>query len=78
MSSSVDHAIERLRQMPEDRQDLLARLVLHEIEEDERWMSSTSANEDKLQRLVERILEADDRGECEPLDPDQLARFHDH
>jgi hypothetical protein len=72
VSSIVDHAIERLRQMPEDRQDLLARLMLHEIEEDERWMSSTSANEDKLQRLAERIFDADDRGECEPLDPDQL------
>jgi hypothetical protein len=72
MSTIVDHAIERLRQIPEDRQDLLARLVLHEIDEDEKWMRSTASNSDKLQGLVERILEADDRGECEPLDPDQL------
>ena len=25
--------------MPEDRQDLLARLMLHEIDEDEKWMN---------------------------------------
>jgi hypothetical protein len=72
MSDTLEHAIERLRQMPADRQDLLARLVLHEIEADERWLRSTESYADKLQGVVERVLEADDRGECEPLDPDQL------
>lgn len=68
----LEHAIERLRQMPEDRQDLLARLMLHEIEEDERWMLSTEVNAGKLRGLVQEVLEAEDRGECESLDPDQL------
>ena len=72
MSQILDQAIERLRQMPDDRQDLLARLMLHEIEEDERWMRSTASSAEKLQGLVKEVLEADDRGECEPLDPDQL------
>jgi hypothetical protein len=72
MSTIVDHAIERLRQMPEERQDLIARLVLHEIEEDERWMRTTDANADKLQGLVNRVLEDNARGECEELDPDKL------
>lgn len=72
MSNIVEHAIEQLRRMPEDRQDSLARLVLHEIEEDERWMRSTAANAGKLQGLVERVLESDGRGECEPLNPDAL------
>jgi hypothetical protein len=72
MSQILNHAIERLRQMPEDRQDLLARLVLHEIEEDERWLRSTEAIAGKLRGLVQEVLDADDRGECEPLDPDLL------
>jgi hypothetical protein len=72
MSNIVEQAIELLRQMPEDRQDSLARLVLHEIEEDARWTRSTDANAGKLQGLVERVIEADERGECEPLDPDKL------
>ena len=72
MSDTLEHAIERLRQMPADRQDLLARLVLHEIEADERWMRSTASNVDRLRGLVEEVLAADDRGECELLDPDQL------
>jgi hypothetical protein len=41
MTKTLQEAIERLQQMPEDRQDLLAKLMLHEIEEDEKWMRST-------------------------------------
>ena len=72
MTKSLEQAIERLRQMPDERQDLLARLVLHEIEEDERWTRSTESHADKLQGLVQDILEAERRGECELLDPEQL------
>ncbi len=72
MTKNLEQAIERLRQMPEEKQDLIARLVLHEIEEAERWMQSTEAHADKLQGLVDDIRQADRRGECEPLDTDKL------
>ncbi|BBO35951.1 hypothetical protein [Lacipirellula parvula] len=72
MTKTLQEAIERLQQMPEDRQDLLARLVLHEIDEDEKWAKSTAANVDKLRGLIGEVLQADSRGECEPLDPDRL------
>ena len=72
MTKTLEKAIELLRRMPEERQEAIARLVLHEIDEDEEWMRSTAAHSDKLQRLVDDVLEADRRGECEPLDPDQL------
>jgi hypothetical protein len=72
MSHLVEQAIERLRQMPEERQDLIARLVLQEIEDDERWMLSTDSNSEKLQRLIDDVIASDERGECETLDPDQL------
>jgi hypothetical protein len=72
MTKTLEQAIERLRQMPEDRQDAIARFLLQEIDEDERWMHSTEAHADKLKGLVVDVLEADRRGECEPLDPDQM------
>jgi hypothetical protein len=72
MTKTLQQAIDRLQQMPEERQDALARLMLHEIEEDERWARSTAAHADKLKSLVNDVLEADRRGECETLDPDQL------
>jgi predicted DNA-binding ribbon-helix-helix protein len=72
MTKTLEEAIERLKQMPEDRQDSLAQLLLHEIDEDERWRQSTANHTDKLQKLVNEVLEAERRGECEPLDPDNL------
>ena len=72
MTKTLEQAIERLRQMPADRQDSLAQLLLHEMEQDERWQRSTEAHEGKLRGLIDEVLEADERGECEPLDPDNL------
>ena len=72
MTKSLEEAIARLQQMPEDRQDLLARMVLHEIEEDEKWSRSTADHADQLQGLVADVLAADARRECETLDPDRL------
>ena len=72
MTDALKKAIERLEQMPEERQDMLARLMLHEIEEDERWIRSTESHAGKLKQLVDDVLDANRRGECEPLDPDQL------
>lgn len=58
MTDSLQKAISQLEQMPADRQDMLARLVLHEIEEDRKWTESTEAHSNKLQNLVEDILNA--------------------
>ena len=72
MTKSLEQAIERLQQMPEERQDAIAQLLLHEIDEEERWRESTAANAEKLQGLVNEVLEDDRSGKCEPLDPDNL------
>ncbi len=72
MTKSLEKAIERLQQMPADRQDALAALLVHEMDEDNRWSQSTAANEQKLRGLIGEVLAADRRGECEPLDPETL------
>jgi hypothetical protein len=72
MTNALQQAIERLKQVPQDRQDAIAALLLHELDEDERWTQSTNANADKLRVLVQDVLDANRRGECEPLDPNQL------
>jgi hypothetical protein len=72
MTKALQDAIERLKQAPEDRQDALAALLVHELEEDERWAKSTAAHSGKLQAFIQDVLDANRRGECEPLDADQL------
>jgi hypothetical protein len=65
MTKTLQEVIARLQQLPEERQDQLAQWVLLEIEEDEKWMRSTSENARKLRGLVDDVLAADNRGECE-------------
>ncbi|NOZ39369.1 MAG: hypothetical protein GXP24_03985 [Planctomycetes bacterium] len=72
MTDTLKKAIEQLQQMPEERQDSLARLVLHKIDQDRLWAQSTDAHAEKLGGLVDDILAADDRGECEPLIPNEM------
>lgn len=59
MTRLMEQAIERLRAVPETKQDQLARFLLNELEDDERWSRSTSEHETKLKNLVETVL-ADD------------------
>ncbi|HEX5472097.1 MAG TPA: hypothetical protein VFW73_09430 [Lacipirellulaceae bacterium] len=44
MSPALEDAIARLRQMPPERQDAFARLLLREIMADEQWMRSAAMN----------------------------------
>ena len=72
MTKALEEAIERLKRMPEDRQDSLAQFLMYEIEEDERWRTSTADHSGKLKEFVAEILDANRRGDCEELDVDSL------
>jgi hypothetical protein len=64
MTKAFQQAFERLQKAPADRQDALAALLLHEVDEDERWAQSTAANSEKLSGLARDVSGADRRGEC--------------
>ncbi len=72
MTKLMEQAIERLRAIPESQQDQLAQFLLQELEDDDRWATSTSRNESALGQFVKSILDDDARGCCEPLDVDKL------
>jgi hypothetical protein len=72
MTVLMEEAIKRLQAVPANEQDRLARFVLNELQQDERWAASTEANADRVQKLISDVLADDAAGKCEPLDPDQL------
>jgi hypothetical protein len=72
MTRLLEQAIERLRAMPESKQDQLAQFLMNELEDDERWSASTVQHEQKLKGLVDSVLADDSTGKNEPLDPDRL------
>ncbi len=68
MTRLLEQAIERLRTVSDAEQDQLARLLLNELDEEQRWGASTAAHAQALEQKVAEVLAADDRGACEPLD----------
>ncbi len=73
MTKALEAAIERLKTLPEVEQEFYARMLLDELEADDAaWDKTTAKHADKLERLAEEVVAADDRGECESLDPDSL------
>ncbi len=72
MTQLMEKAIERLRAVPESKQDQLAQFLLAELEDDEKWSRSTAEHEGKLRGFVEKLLQDDAGGVSEPLDPDRL------
>lgn len=72
MIKPLEDAIERMRHLPEEEQALLARFVMHELDEDRQWRRTSEAHGTRLAALVEEISGEDARGECPDLDLDRL------
>jgi predicted transcriptional regulator len=57
MTEKLQEAIERLQQMPEDRQESLAKLLLHKIEEAERQIEAgETVSHDEAKRRLKKWL----------------------
>ncbi len=72
MVQIVEQAWQKLSKLPVERQQELARLLLFEMEQDEKWETTSTTYEAALGKLVAQVLADDDRGLCEPLQPEQL------
>ena len=72
MSELFDRAIARARQLPADRQNAIAALILDEIEDDARWDAAFADSPDMLEQLAAQADEEDHEGLTEVLDPDKL------
>jgi hypothetical protein len=72
MIKPLEDAIARISKLPESEQELVARFVLHELDEDDAWRRSGEAHGKPLERLVAEIIAEDARGECPELDADDL------
>jgi len=72
MTRLMERAIERLRAVPEAQQEQVARFLLNELDDQERWAQPKAAQGAGLSCLAEQIVIDDAKGLCEPLDLDSL------
>jgi hypothetical protein len=59
MTKALQQAIERLQKVPAERQDAFAAMLIHELDEDERWTASTSEHAEKLRGLISGISDVE-------------------
>ena len=68
----LEQALAKARQLPASEQDALARLILEEIEADNKWDLALAKSPEKLARLADKASAEYDAGQTQPLDPDKL------
>lgn len=72
MTQMLEKAFERAKRLPEKHQDVIAALILDEIEDEARWDTAFARSYGVLEKLVAEAEEEDRKGLTEILDPDAL------
>jgi hypothetical protein len=72
MTDLLQKAFDKASELPTDRQDVLARQLLEDIEDEQRWTTSFANSEDKLARLADKALEEFKAGKTQRMGWDEL------
>jgi hypothetical protein len=74
MTQLIEQAIAKVRQLPEQDQDAIASIILHELESEQRWeeLFSHPKSADLLSRMADEALEERRAGRARKLDVNEL------
>jgi len=72
MTHALDAAIAKLETLPAEEQDRIARWLLDEIADEERWNKSFAASQHVLKRMADEALADQAAGRTTEIDPDQM------
>ena len=74
MSTLMDQAIAKAKQLPEEDQDAIASIILREIESERRWdeLFANPKSADLLSRLADEALAEVRAGRARKLDVNEL------
>lgn len=67
MTDLLKRAVEALERLPDEEQDVIARRILDELEDERRWTAQFAdpANQAKMQRMASEALEQHGNGDTE-------------
>lgn len=72
MTELLEQAIEEVKKRPATEQDVIAALILEELQDEARWDEAFENSQDVLVTLAEEALAEDRMGKTQALDPDKL------
>lgn len=72
MTELLTKVFEQVAHLPAEEQDAFARLMLEELESEEKWIKLFADSQEALGRAASDIREEIQKGTIQPLDPDKL------
>jgi hypothetical protein len=72
MTESLQHAFQLASALPEDCQEMLAAILLEEMESDQKWDRLFAESQDALEKMSEKAMEEHRLGKTRKLDLDAL------
>ena len=72
MTTLLEQAVAKARDLPASEQDALASLMLEEIEADRKWDELIARSPKKLKKIADRAWAEHEAGKTQPLDPEKL------
>jgi hypothetical protein len=72
MTTLLEQAVAKAKSLPAAEQDALARLMLEEIESDEKWDRLLAASTERLNQKADKAWAEHEAGRSLPLDPETL------
>lgn len=68
MTDLLKKAFDAISALPPERQNAMAKMILAEIEDEERWDKSFAASQDKLASMADEALAEHRAGKTRPMD----------
>ncbi|BAZ44748.1 hypothetical protein NIES4102_17650 [Chondrocystis sp. NIES-4102] len=72
MTKLLEQAIARIKKLPDNEQDIIAAIILEEIEEEIIWDQAFANSQDLLATLAAEAMREYQAGETQELDPEKL------
>jgi hypothetical protein len=72
MTELLEQVITKLKTLPESEQDVIATMVLEELEDDMKWGKAFAHSEDILAKLAAEAMAEYRAGKTQELDPETL------
>ncbi|HQH71193.1 MAG TPA: hypothetical protein PK360_03850 [bacterium] len=55
MTQLLDKALQAVYQLPPEKQDAIAQVILDELEDEKRWETAFATSQDKVMKLAQKV-----------------------
>ena len=72
MTQLLEKALTEVYKLPPEKQDVIAAVILEELEDEQRWDDAFAASQDKLSKLAEKVRADIKAGRVKKMGFDEL------